>query len=440
MSIDADGRFTIGTADGRRLLYGHGSDPWSSLYTFRVDGVEYRQPYEGTDIVVETPPTLNGATIYCSFTLGNYRIWQYVTPIDFTATEGSVKIEYVIENNDAAAHDLDLLLELDTMVNNNDAAPLSTEFGYAAVETCFDDPGIPDYWQAFEVDPNQGPEYLVGQGTLNGYDATPPVRFAVGQWGDFYNAGFNYVCDDQSYGDSAVLLWWLNNIAPDNYAYMCTYYGIGEVTQSPGELSLTMSAPSELTCDQYGNLVPNPFSVNLIVTNTGDSVCEGVQATISMENGLTVVTDTYALGNIPAGDYATASFEVTATGDPCDQYIDYGCEVTSSTCESNWVDDTIWVPCCYVTEVEPSHFSLAQNYPNPFNPSTIIEYSLAEPVPVQIQITNLNGELISTLVNENGSVGTHTVEFNATGLPSGLYFYTLIAGDYITTRKMVLLQ
>ncbi|MBL7033960.1 MAG: T9SS type A sorting domain-containing protein [Candidatus Delongbacteria bacterium] len=433
---DSDGSFTIGTADGTRLLYGHGYDPWSTLFNLRVDGVEYLQ----TDLALETAPTLDGATIRCSFTIDNYRVWQYLTPIDFNETEGAVKIEYLIENNSGEVHDLDLLLEMDTMVDWNDGAPISTEFGYTGVETCFDAPDIPDYWQAFEVDPNQDPEFLIGQGTLNGYDATPPDRFAFGSWGNFYTPDFGYECNNLGYYDSATLLWWYNCLEPGGSTYLCTYYGVGSVAQSPGELSLTMSAPDELTCDQYGELVPNPFSVNLIVTNTGVSVCEGIVATISLPVGLTTTNSSVTLGSIAANEYATASFEVTAADAPCNLWLSYSCSVTSTTCDENVVGDDVYIPCCEFTEVEPEGYALRQNYPNPFNPTTIIEYSLAEAVPIRIQVMNMSGQLVTTLVNETGTPGVHLVEFNAAGLPSGLYFYTLIAGTYVETRKMVLLQ
>ncbi len=346
--------FTIGTADGTRLLYGHGSDPWSTIANVRIDGVEYLQ----TELTPETAPALDGATIYCSGVMGNVRVWQYTTPIDFNAEEGAVKIEYILENNDDVTHDLDLLLEMDTMVNNNDAAPISTEFGYTGVETCYDAPDIPDYWQAFEVDPTQGPEYLIGQGTLNGFDATPPDRFAVGSWPAFYEPYFDYVCSGYSYGDSATLLWWYNSVPAGGSAYICTYYGIGTVSQSPGELSLTLSGPNELVCDDFGNLVPNPFSANLIVTNTGQSACEDVVATISLPAGLTATTYSYNLGTIEADDFATASFEITASGDPCNLTFDYYCTVTSATCDENSVGEYVYVPCCEFLEVEPTEFAL----------------------------------------------------------------------------------
>jgi hypothetical protein len=88
----------------------------------------------------------------------------------------------------------------------------------------------------------------------------------------------------------------------------------------------------------------------------------------------------------------------------------------------------------------PTEYYLFQNYPNPFNPSTKIKYSIPQSSQVVIKIFDVLGNEIVILVNEEKSVGNYTVEFNAASLPSGVYFYQLKAGDYIETKKMVLLK
>lgn len=85
-------------------------------------------------------------------------------------------------------------------------------------------------------------------------------------------------------------------------------------------------------------------------------------------------------------------------------------------------------------------FRLEQNYPNPFNPNTVISYSLGSRQPVSLKVFNLLGTEIATLVDGEQPEGTHTVEFNATSLPSGIYFYELRAGGIAQTRRMVLLK
>ena len=88
----------------------------------------------------------------------------------------------------------------------------------------------------------------------------------------------------------------------------------------------------------------------------------------------------------------------------------------------------------------PSAFSLAQNYPNPFNPSTTISFSLTEPSRVRLDVFNVTGARVATLVDREMTAGEHSVAFNARGLSSGVYFYRLQAGDKTQMKKMILLR
>ena len=83
---------------------------------------------------------------------------------------------------------------------------------------------------------------------------------------------------------------------------------------------------------------------------------------------------------------------------------------------------------------------LSQNWPNPFNNSCAIKYSIPKSSQVSLKIFNTLGEEIATLVNEEKPVGTYELNWNAANLPSGVYFYRLQAGDYVQTRKMILLK
>ena len=93
----------------------------------------------------------------------------------------------------------------------------------------------------------------------------------------------------------------------------------------------------------------------------------------------------------------------------------------------------------------PIAFTLEQNYPNPFNPSTI-EYSSQSPTAVSgTKVYDVLGNEVATLVNEEKPAGSYEVEFNlgrdsSPALVSGIYFYRLQAGDYIETKKMILLK
>lgn len=86
----------------------------------------------------------------------------------------------------------------------------------------------------------------------------------------------------------------------------------------------------------------------------------------------------------------------------------------------------------------PKGFSLSQNYPNPFNPTTSIKYTVVSMTHVILTVYDMLGREVSTLVDEEKPAGTYEVQFNASNLPSGVYFYTLQAGTYTQTRKMLL--
>jgi len=94
----------------------------------------------------------------------------------------------------------------------------------------------------------------------------------------------------------------------------------------------------------------------------------------------------------------------------------------------------------------PQAFNLSQNYPNPFNPSTYISYQLPSDAMITLKIFNLLGIEVQTLANGYTSAGSHQVQFNANGLSSGIYFYTVQANSlngkqsFHSTKKMILMK
>jgi CubicO group peptidase (beta-lactamase class C family) len=101
----------------------------------------------------------------------------------------------------------------------------------------------------------------------------------------------------------------------------------------------------------------------------------------------------------------------------------------------------------YVTSVEletideiPTGYILSQNYPNPFNPNTKINFSIPKQSSVLIKVFDILGNEVETLINEEKRTGTYEITWNAEKLPSGVYFYRLQAGNYVETKKLVLLK
>jgi hypothetical protein len=91
------------------------------------------------------------------------------------------------------------------------------------------------------------------------------------------------------------------------------------------------------------------------------------------------------------------------------------------------------------TEI-PVSFEVSENYPNPFNPVTMIRIGLPENSDVILQILNIRGQVVATPLEGNLAAGSHTVNFNASTLPSGLYFYKIVAGEFSTVKRMVLVK
>jgi hypothetical protein len=142
------------------------------------------------------------------------------------------------------------------------------------------------------------------------------------------------------------------------------------------------------------------------------------------------------LGSTIVGGNGVFTYEIT---DPTIEAI----SVTATTSDGNTTGFSFLE---LITDVEkednniPTEFSLAQNYPNPFNPSTTITFSIPNEQLVSLKVFNSLGEEVANLVNENKPIGNYSVSFDASELPSGVYFYKISAGNFVETKKMILLR
>lgn len=135
---------------------------------------------------------------------------------------------------------------------------------------------------------------------------------------------------------------------------------------------------------------------------------------------------------------------------------DHNVLTTTYTENENFIADSLQWPSDHkavlvklrfqnITEVGYNNFqnykySLDNNFPNPFNPSTVIGYQIPKSSDVTLKVYDLLGNEITTLVDEYKNAGNYSLDFNASELSSGIYFYTMVSGDFITSKKMLVLK
>ena len=137
----------------------------------------------------------------------------------------------------------------------------------------------------------------------------------------------------------------------------------------------------------------------------------------------------YTLVHFMGYRFALFNYATESTGGYVD--FDYFRINNSSTVESGIKD---------INQNIPEGFNIHENYPNPFNSTTEIRYDVSMAVNVRINVYDVTGSYVQTLVNEQKSPGTYTVTFDASNLSSGLYLYQMIAGNFVETRQMMLIK
>jgi len=182
----------------------------------------------------------------------------------------------------------------------------------------------------------------------------------------------------------------------------------------------------------YGNIVDdNGLNVEGAVASMVDENGEVLNSTISDLDG------SFMLDGLSSGSYQLVF-----------SAVDYNVAVTNNvTLETanNYLNVDVVLAADALTSIQSeknmvTNFALSQNYPNPFNPSTVISYQLPSSGFVTVKIYNVIGKEIATLVNEFQQSGNYSKEFSAGGLNSGVYFYTIKAGNFSATKKMILIK
>jgi hypothetical protein len=88
----------------------------------------------------------------------------------------------------------------------------------------------------------------------------------------------------------------------------------------------------------------------------------------------------------------------------------------------------------------PNKLSLNQNYPNPFHLNTIIGYSISQPTSISLKVYDMSGKEVKTLVNRHQTSGSYKIEFDASSLPGGVYFYRMKVGEFSDIKKLIVIK
>ncbi|MEX0844094.1 MAG: T9SS type A sorting domain-containing protein [Balneolaceae bacterium] len=225
------------------------------------------------------------------------------------------------------------------------------------------------------------------------------------------------------------------------------------VELSPTEANYGLVSPNGLVPDQDGEPAPwvasgfksvelgssGTVSVDIEFPGDGTYLIRGfynsaADGTMDVEVGGEPVGSVDILADEEGGDFLTAEFEASA-----------GVHTITISGSNARVDYVQLIEKRLSTSIErpnglPEGYELSQNYPNPFNPTTKINYTIPQATNVELTVFNILGQKVATLVDTRQFAGSHTVNFDARNLASGIYFYRLKAGEVVHQRKMTLIK
>ena len=297
-------------------------------------------------------------------------------------------------------------------------------------------------------------EALQGEGSYNSFiaDKMASAKNAQGTvWvQDISNVNsiFDY---NRSYAKGAVILHMLRGITGDS-----TFFHILRAYLDDPDLAYNSATTEDFQADAesvygqpldyffqewiYGEHFPHYTATWSKTHLSGDLYRVNLNITQTMNNNPLFFTMPVQIKiNTALGDTTVTvfnnsqiqNFEIEVNGQPTSLVFDPNNYIMKQVNVVVGVDDK---------NVVPFKYSLEQNYPNPFNPSTKIKYQTAKSGMVNLKVYNVLGSEVATLVNKELPAGNHEVEFDASNLPSGIYFYTLNTGKFNQTKKMILLR
>ena len=271
-----------------------------------------------------------------------------------------------------------------------------------------------------------------------GFDAASSFRFGVFNT----DSAGTYVLDTAAATLPDSTRWTGTDDHCTGYLFIAQSGSNGPVTWGDGNQG-TWGAVNDATWLNYagvknyvlGDQLPNPST--------------SVAGTYDFSISITPQTDGTQLVKfnlLKAGDYGLAGEIVNSTGPDMFNSIAFGLDKGNSITAMNITN--VQIDTGTITGVKdlngnagiPVAYSLSQNYPNPFNPTTTIRFALPKAGDVSLVVYDILGRKVTELIHGNLTAGYHTVNFNASNLASGVYFYRIQAGDFVSVKKLMLLK
>jgi hypothetical protein len=232
----------------------------------------------------------------------------------------TMRVTYVVENKDTASHQVGVRVMLDTMLGDNDGAPFRVGEAAITEDARFEGGELPDFWQAF--DSLQAPS-VTAQGVLGQESVTRPDRVVMSNWGSLADApwdaevqpGRDFTRTGEFELDSALALYWDDRpLGPGESRAYVTEYGLGGISVAPGLLALGLTAPSQVTANQAGDVT---FPVVAYIESRGDAPARDVAVAIKLPKGLELVGSgaaTRSLSDLSPGTSTQVLWQVASRG------------------------------------------------------------------------------------------------------------------------------
>lgn len=401
------GRFSVGTTGGdpdragdenQHLIYG-GEEPWTSYTTVRIGNQNWvygnstnrRAGRSGSYGTVVQPPAVVDNSLVSSWQLGPILVTQTLS-FARSITTGlmdTAKIEYELLNTDSVSHLVGLRLVIDTMLGQNDGAPFRLQDRAILTDTVFYRDQMPAFWQAFDSLSNPR---VMSQGTLVGGEVTTPDRVYFSNWGSIvdglwnfeFQPGRDFTRSGEFELDSAIAMYWDQKpLAPNESRTYVSYYGLGGVTISPGELSVGLTSPWQVRGDRRHR---ESFTIVAYIQNTGKGEARNVTATLSLPPELELVSASSTpmrrnFGTLDVNETIQTSWQVIPTGDFSGN-VTYQVKVDAENSESSTARRSIEI-------VRPDYLDIKLEGPLALG----IENERLSPLPMQVtaEITNTGG-------------------------------------------------